>query len=214
MTRLIAPLGRPASRKASTISAWVRGQLSRRLEHHRVAAGQRHGDRAHAEDDRRVPRRDRQDDADRLADRKAIEPGRLEGITSPVIWVVIEAASRIMSAAKPDVEMRPVRRGCRSRRSRRRRSRRPSTARMSAAFSRSCAARPAAVATIPGRPPRRRRRPACASPTEAAAARVAISPVTGSSRSKVRSPPARDVAVGDDQPGLEHGMSPPLSVAP
>ena len=40
--------------------------------------------------------------ASRMA--KAIEPGRSEGMTSPVIWVVIEAASRIMSAASPTLK--------------------------------------------------------------------------------------------------------------
>ena len=39
-----------------------------RLEDHRVAAGERHGDRAHAEDHRRIPRRDAEHDADRLAE--------------------------------------------------------------------------------------------------------------------------------------------------
>ena len=46
-----------------------------------------------------------------------------------------------------------------------------------------------------------------ASPTEAAAARVATSPVIGSSRSKVRVAAGGDVAVGDDQLGVEHGSS-------
>ena len=42
----------------------------RRLEDHRVAAGERRGDRAHAQDHRRVPRRDAEHDAGRLPDRE------------------------------------------------------------------------------------------------------------------------------------------------
>ena len=34
----------------------------------------------------------------------AVEPGRLDGMISPVICVVIEAASRIMSAASPTLK--------------------------------------------------------------------------------------------------------------
>ena len=49
------------------ISWCVRGQFSDALEDHGVAAGQRRGDGAHAQDDRRVPRRDAQHHAGRLA---------------------------------------------------------------------------------------------------------------------------------------------------
>ena len=42
----------------------------RALEHDGVAAGERRGDRPHAEDHRRVPRRDAEHDADRLAQRE------------------------------------------------------------------------------------------------------------------------------------------------
>ncbi len=70
------------------------------LEDHGVAAGERHRDRPHAEDDRRVPRRDAEHDAGRLPHRHGrCGRARSDGITSPVIWVVMAAASRSMPAA-------------------------------------------------------------------------------------------------------------------
>ena len=75
-----------------------------------------------------------EDDADRLADRERDAAGPVGGITSPVICVVIDAASRIMSAARPTLNAGPVGRGCRSRRRRRRRNASPCAWRMSAAL--------------------------------------------------------------------------------
>ena len=72
MIRLTTPPGTPGVRPARGRSAaWVRGHSSDGLEHHGVAVGERRGDRARAEDHRRVPRRDADDDADRLADAHA-----------------------------------------------------------------------------------------------------------------------------------------------
>ncbi len=56
----------------------ARAQL-RTLEDDGVAAGDRHRDRAHAEDDRRVPRRDAEHDARRLADRHGKAAGLVGG---------------------------------------------------------------------------------------------------------------------------------------
>ena len=70
------------------------------LHHHGVAAGERRRQRADAEDDRGVPGRHRRATTPagwRTA--MASEPGRFEGMISPVIWVVSAAASRSMSEA-------------------------------------------------------------------------------------------------------------------
>jgi hypothetical protein len=72
----------------------------RGLEHHGIAAGQRHGDGTRGKDDRGIPRRDPQHHAARLTQAMAKLPGTSDGITSPVIWVVIDAASRSMLAAR------------------------------------------------------------------------------------------------------------------
>ena len=47
----------------------------RGFEHDGVAAGKRHGNRAHSENDRRIPRRDTEDHADRLAHGERDAPG-------------------------------------------------------------------------------------------------------------------------------------------
>ena len=72
----------------------------RRLEDDGVAARERHRHRAHAEDHRRVPRRDAEHDADRLAERHGEIARHVGGMTSPEICVVMAAASRSMPAAR------------------------------------------------------------------------------------------------------------------
>jgi hypothetical protein len=64
------------------------------------AAGQRHGDGTHAEDHRRIPRRDTKHHAHRLAMRHGQIARNIEGTTSPDPCVVIDAASRSIAAAK------------------------------------------------------------------------------------------------------------------
>ena len=161
-----------------------------RLEDDGVAAGERHGDRAHAEDDRRVPRRDRRGRRRPAGGwRRPCEPGRLEGMTSPVIWVVIDAASRIMSAASPTLKCDqwaglPVSATTAAAKSS------AFDCRMSAAFKRRRRRSPGITADHSGNAAAAASAAWVASLTEAAAARVATSPVTGSRRSKVRSPPA------------------------
>src|SRR5579871_848461 len=91
-TRLMAPRGRPAARNASTISAWVRGQFSEALN--TTVLPQASGiatERTprmigafHGAIERMTPT------GWRMA--KAVDPGRFDGITSPVICVVIDAA--------------------------------------------------------------------------------------------------------------------------
>ena len=59
----------PASRQASPIRRCVRGQISEPLSTTVLPQASGVGERAHAENDRRVPRRDAEHDADRLAQR-------------------------------------------------------------------------------------------------------------------------------------------------
>ena len=67
VTRLTTPSGKPASANASTISAWVRGQRSDALRITVLPQASGVAMAPAAEDDRRVPRRDPEDHADRLA---------------------------------------------------------------------------------------------------------------------------------------------------
>ena len=78
------------------------------FEHHRVAASQRHRNRPHAEDHRRVPRRDAQHHSAWRRTAIATLPGTSDGITSPSICVVMLAASRSMLAASIDVKTVPA----------------------------------------------------------------------------------------------------------
>ena len=185
----MVPLGNPASRKAWTISAWVRGQRSDDLkttvlpqasgiatERTPRMIGAFHGAIA-----RHTPT------GWRMA--KAIEPGRLEGMTSPVIWVVIAAASRIMSAASATLKCDqcaglPVSATTAAAKSS------AFDCRMSAAFIRTARRSPGNIADHSGKAAAAASAAWVASLTLAAAARVATSPVTGSIRSNVRSPPA------------------------
>ena len=68
VTMFRTPAGSPASAKISPQSSPPDDRRPlRRLQHDRVAERERRGDRARREDQRRVPRRDRADHADRLA---------------------------------------------------------------------------------------------------------------------------------------------------
>jgi hypothetical protein len=69
VTRLIAPAGMPASVSETTTAACGARALLRRLQHNRVAVSERRSHGADAEDHRRVPRCDPDDDPDRLAHR-------------------------------------------------------------------------------------------------------------------------------------------------
>jgi hypothetical protein len=72
VTKFTTPAGSPASCSASMIRPWVAG-------HHGVAAGERGGDRAHAQDHRRVPGRDAEHHASGLAHRHRHRAGHVRG---------------------------------------------------------------------------------------------------------------------------------------
>ena len=83
----------------------------RRLHHHGIAAGEWRGDRAHAEDHRRVPRRHRKHHARRLADRHrraawAIRRDHLAGDLGRQCRGLEQHVG-----GKSDIEHRPARRG-------------------------------------------------------------------------------------------------------
>ena len=75
VTRLTTPSGKPASAKASTISACVRGQRSDALRITVLPQASGRRDRAAAEDHRRVPRRDAEDTPTGSRSASASEPG-------------------------------------------------------------------------------------------------------------------------------------------
>ena len=210
VTTLTTPGGRPASRRHSPISRCVPRADLGRLEHHRVAAGERHGDRAHAEDDRRVPRRDAEHDAGRLADRHG-DAARLVGRDDLAGDLRGHRGGLAQHAGgEVHVEMGPAGGGAGLGRHQRDESAAPSTPagrRPSAGWR---AARSGRLRTRPGRRPRRRRRRACASATGAAAARLATSPVIGLSAVEgraVRRRRRRLLSISRDD--VVHGMSSP-----
>ena len=82
----------------------------RGLEHDGVAAGERHRHRADAEDDRRVPRRDREDHADRLAHGHGgrARPVRRDHLAGDLRGHRGRLADHV--GGEPDIEVRPMRR--------------------------------------------------------------------------------------------------------
>ena len=84
--------------------------ILRGLEDDGVAAGERHGYRAHAEDDRRVPWRHRQDHADRLTDghRRRARPVGRDDVAGDLGGHRRGFADHV--GGQPDIEMRPMRR--------------------------------------------------------------------------------------------------------
>ncbi len=91
VTTLTTPAGKPtssASRAASIIEA---GRHFRRLDHHGVAGGQRRRDGHDGEEQRRVPRHDHADHAERLAQRVVQHRGAVDR-DDPALDLVGEAA--------------------------------------------------------------------------------------------------------------------------
>jgi hypothetical protein len=185
VTTLTTPVGRPASRRISPIRRWVPGQISDALS--TTVLPQASG-RATA----RTPRitgafQGAMPTTTPAACRTAMamQPGLSDGITSPVIWVVMAAASRSMLAAS--LTLNPAH---------------PAVAPVSVIISSVNSAtrwsmRPAALARYArralgpssdqaGKASRAASQAASASATVAAAARLATSPVIGLRRSKVR----------------------------
>ena len=74
VTTLTTPGGRPASSASSREAERRQGRERRRLQHARVAAGERRTELPRGDEQREVPRHDEPDDADRLAKRQ-VEAG-------------------------------------------------------------------------------------------------------------------------------------------
>ena len=113
VTTLRTPGGMPA-RSASTASASaVSGVSLAGLHHHRAAGGERRADLARDHRGREIPRRDRRDDADRLADDDdagvgavardglAVDALRLLGVELDERGGVVDLAARLRPAACP-----------------------------------------------------------------------------------------------------------------
>ena len=78
---LTTPSPSPASCSTEPIRRWVAGQTSEALSTTVLPQARRHGDGAHAQDDRRVPGRDPQNDATGWRMASEIMPGTSDGMT-------------------------------------------------------------------------------------------------------------------------------------
>jgi hypothetical protein len=116
------------------IRACVRGQVSEALRITALPQAKRHGNGAHAEDDRRIPRRNAQTMTPTGSfSAMARQPGLSEGMTSPAIWVVMRSGLAHHASCQIEVEHRPARSN-RFRPSSHRQRHRPSRFQRAAAF--------------------------------------------------------------------------------
>ena len=214
VTTLTTPGGRPASRQHGADQPVRAGAHLRGLEHHRVAAGERHGDGAHAEDDRRVPRRD----ADHHADRLAVAHGEAaRHVGGDDLARDLRGHGRGLAqhaGRQHAVEAGPHGGGAGLGRHHRARTRWPCRAEQVGGLVEQRAPRaPAPSRTRPGRRRRPHRRRGLASSTLAAAAREATSPVMRVEAVEGGAAGRLGIGVVDEQVDVEHGSSDALPEA-